>query len=511
MINYLQRYFRPMLIIIFVAISLSFVFFTSVPYFDRQPGHQKLGQINGHNITVQEFQQAQLATSVLFTLGSGQILPDNEYWRQRIAQQSWQRLLFLAAVERMGIVVDSRQCVEFIQRQPILCAKGQYLPAQYEQFQRVFLQPRGISSAQFGRIVADEIKIQKFITAIQSPIMVSEAEVSEEMTRKFGATTLLLVRFNPQDYLSKVVLAPNEAETFYEKNKFAAPSLQTKEKRKVNFVAFRLSAAEEKLAGKSREEARQKLAEKALAFSQRLDSRENLSRADFASLAQTEKLPVSATGWFAVDEPAQGVGASPNFNQTAFLLTAERPVSHVVEAGKAFYVLCLEEIQPAQPKAFAEVKGLIEQQLRIRKAGQMAAEAGQAAAQQLALAVGAGASFQQAATKLNLKVHTIPNLIPADPAQPKDGPDNIVRGLAASLPLRQPSPFYNTGTEGVIACVESRAPVDQSKFGKYLEIIEQDVANRAKMTLLNQWLMWQSRSKGTVNPDFFQKEDMPAS
>src|SRR5258708_37051820 len=109
MISYMQRFFGPLLIVIFGMISLSFIFYTQMPSYDGAMGRGNLGKIDGHAISVVQFRQAATATSILFTMGTGQQIPETQFWKRRLENQAWQRLIFLTAAERMGITVDNQQ------------------------------------------------------------------------------------------------------------------------------------------------------------------------------------------------------------------------------------------------------------------------------------------------------------------------------------------------------------------------------------------------------------------
>lgn len=507
MLNLIQRSLKPLLILVLVIISVPFIFITTGPVFERNPLSTKLGKIDGHNITAEEFRDAQTSVEALLLLRYGQI-PESPQVRQQIQQETWQRLLLLSSAKQSGIKVEDAQVIDFIRNMPALQKDGQYQPERFENLLKYVQQALNISENRFTEIIRDELTVEKMQRLIISPIQVQPSQIADQFNLIYSPATLSTVTLQLKNYLSQVTVTPAEIDSEYKLLIDTNPALRTKERRRVSFIAFPAPAAVKGDAAK--DDARRKVSEKALELALALepepDAAATAKRPDFVETAKKFNVTVATTGLFAPDETPAPLPPSPNLNRTAFSLSNEHPVSTVVETDTAFYVLKLEEVIPSQPKALAEVKAQIEEAIKTRKAFGLLQQAGTDLAAKLKAEVAKGVPFRTAAAQLKLSVESIPTFVPGDEKLGHDPKLALVRRLAMSLQVGEVSQFIPTATGGMIGSLDSRGTADRKTYGSFETRLQSEMLSQARFAALDEWVRWRSSSSGTTAPAFLSQK-----
>jgi peptidyl-prolyl cis-trans isomerase D len=500
MLSAIQRHLRPLMIVILSVVCLSFAFFTSMPSFDRHGSEQVVGKIDGRKVNGEDFREAESASYAMAVLKYGG-LPESAEMKQALHVEAWRRLLLLSTARDLNVQTDDQEVVDFLQGRRLFQKEGQFQPDLYERFKQVFLQRNNINTAKFEKMVRDEISIEKVEKVIVSPVQVTPDQIKEAFDQGFSSSVVSWVFFDPKDQIAKATATPVEIETAYKEGINLNPEWRTKEKRQVSFVRFELKPEEQKLTGSAKDDARRKLAETALAFTQGLSNESDKPDQNrFISQAQKQQVLVSTTGFFARDEAPSPLPPSPNFNLAAFRLVPEHPISSVVETDRGFFILKLEQVQPSQPRPLTEARGLVEQEIKKRKALTMTVEAGRAAAEIIKGETDKGVPFAKAAADLHLKVVTLPPIVPADPKLKEDMQLRLVRGIAVSQPLHGVTGFLPTGNGGVVATVVSRQGPETNKYSEFEDQVRQALLKQGRETALGEWLRQRDQSKGTVQP-----------
>lgn len=511
MINLIQRSLRPLLIIVFIIIAVSFTFFTAMPVADRNP-QMDLGKIDGQKITADQFRDAESAVYTLLTLRYGNQIPESSEIRHQIQIETWQRMLLLASAKKMGLETTDTQIIEFIKNMPALQQNGVYQPERYQNLLRFLQQSMNINENRFTEIVREELTVEKMQKLITAPVQLPQTEVADQFDRIYGPVTLCTINFPIKNYLAQVTVTPAEIDSEYKAQIDSNPALRTKERRRVSFVSFAApapaAAAPGAKADPAKDEARRKIGEKALEFALALEPEPdatNTKRPQFADVAAKNSLTIAATGLFAAGEPAAPLPPSPNLNRAAFALSTEHPTSNVIETDNAFYVLKLEEIVPSQPRPLAEVRAQLEEQIKNRKAYVLMQEAGSTALEKLKAEIAKGTAFRAAAAQLKLTVETLPAFVPGDQKLSNDPKLALARRMAMQLKTGELSPFVPTAAGGVIGYLDSRATPDRKTYGDMETRLRDEMLSQARMTALTEWVRWRSTSKGTAMPAMLTK------
>ncbi len=502
MINLIQRSLRPLLIIVFIIIAISFTFFTAMPVADRGP-QINLGKIDGHNITPEQFREAESAVYALLTLRYGNQIPESPQIRHQIQMETWQRLLLLANAKKVGLETSNEQVIQFIRNMPALQKDGVYQPERYQGLVKYFQQSMGISELRFTEIIREELTVERMQKLIVAPVQMPLGQAAVQFDLIYSPVTLSTINFPLKNYLSQVTVTAEEIERDYKNQVDVNPALRTKERRRVSFVVFPAPAPAAK-ADPAKDDARRKIGEQALEFALALEPEPDAAaaskRPDFATVAKKHNLNVTTTGFFTAEESAAPLPPSPNLNRAAFALGADRPTSSVVETDNGFYVLKLEEVIPSQPLPLTEVRGQIEAQLKNRKALTLMQEAGNAAAEKLKAEIAKGVPFRTAAAQLKLTVDTLPVFVPGDQKLNNDPKLALARRLVMSLKTGEVSQFVPTAGGGVIGYLDVRQAPDRKTYGAFETQLQNEMLNQARYAALSEWVRWRSTSKGTQMP-----------
>jgi hypothetical protein len=285
------------------------------------------------------------------------------------------------------------------------------------------------------------------------------------------------------------------------------PAYRTDEKRQVEYVLFPLTAEQEKLADTDKNAAIQALGEKAVDFAQGLEPDPNAPSgstpptADFDAEARKRALTPITTNFFPVGAPPAGMAPSPAFNNAAFALTKDDPISKVIQLDNGVAVMRLVEIQPSELKPLAEVTPAIEKQLQQQKGQQAEETAVAATARELKDAVGKNGDFKAAAAAQHLAVQNLPSFIPGK-VQQTDQRLAIIAYFSSLLKAGEvsgPIPDESNNTVMVLH-VDSRSAADPSGLAAYEKNFRDSQDEQLREAALEDWVAWKDRQPGTHQP-----------
>ncbi len=353
-----------------------------------------------------------------------------------LANYAWQRLLLEHEAERLHITISDKELVDFIRSQAPFQKDGVYSPELYEKFVGEFrnvlhlpadsgVDPTVATKSVLESVFRNDLTTEAARKALFSSVRSSAGDVATQYEKYYGPISASVAVIDPKTFVARAQVTPAEIEAEYKAHP-ENPDYRTKEKRKVDYTLFLLTADQEKLPPAQKAATKDALGQKALDFAlafQPEPSATGESAPPPGFLAQAKKMGVAAatSGFFDADSAPAGVPPSPAFNNAAFALTKENPISKVVELDNGVAVLHLAEIQPSELRPLAEVKGDIAKQLQQTKGEQAAKDAATAEAGKLKEAIAKGTDFKTAATALGLKIETLPPFVPmnsqrADPA-----------------------------------------------------------------------------------------------
>lgn len=506
--KFLRSQSQTVLIVVLGVIGFGFLFYGNAGnLLTNQAGraHTDFGQIDGEDLSVAQLVEAVRNARDLFMVqGHAQEL-DQPGMRAELAQEGWRELLLLHEADRLHIEVSDKQLVDFIHGLSIFQKDGVYSPEVF-QTQLTNLQNNfHISPDTFENILRNSLRLDAVRHALLFGVHASSQDISAQYEKFYGPVQVSLVNFDPKSFIDSVQVTPEEIAAEYKSHSDNA-AYRTKEKRKVDCVLFELTPEQAKLADTDKKAAIDALGEKALDFALSLQpdpsaTTNNTPPADFVAGAKKLGLTPLTTDFFTIETPPSGVPPSPAFNNAAFALTKDNPVSKVVELENGVAVLHLVEIQPSDLRPLEEVKPEIVKTLQQSKGAQAQQAAAQNAAQSLKAVMAKGADFKTAASSLNLKAETLPAFVPMETSE-KDPRLRSIAYVATSLPVdgvSGPVPVQSDNSM-VVMHLDSRAKANPSSMAQFEGQYRQEEEQRLLQDVYRDWAEWRSKRPGTHKP-----------
>jgi hypothetical protein len=354
--------------------------------------------------------------------------------------------------------------------------------------------------------VHNQLRTDALYKTLFSSIHGSGDDAATEYQKDYGPEQISYVTFPAATYSSAAKVTPEEIAAAFKANP-TNPAYRTDEQRQVEYILFPLSAGQAKLPEQQKQAAIESLGDKALDFALALQPDPNapntsaLPAADFDAEAKKRALTPITTNFFPVGKPPAGMAPSPAFNNAAFALSKEDPISKVVALDNGVVVMRLLQVQSSQPKALAEVSPEIEKQLQQSKGARAQELAAAIAAATLRDAVKKGTIFAAAAAAQHLPVQALPNIVPRKVSMSDERMATLAY-FSAMLPVgavSEPIPV-STDNSVIILHVDNRGapdPAGQAEFAKHYRDTQDENLRAAAFA---DWVNWKSKQPGTHPP-----------
>ncbi len=383
----------------------------------------------------------------------------------------------------LGIGATDEKVAEVIKGLSILQTGGVFDPAKYATFLQEQLAPKGFTERQLEEIVRDAVRTAALRRVITSPVAVGEAQV-RQAARIYQPVTVQMLRFESDAFAKTAGVKPEEISAFYERNK---QGLVAPETRNIAFVSFELPAAAQKIEGKERASALQKLADQAEAAGKAIRA-EIAKGADFEKASSKASLQVRKSAAVERDGTSKekDAGLPAGVISGAFRLQKTGEVSDLIQDGNSFYLVTVEGSSPARQLALAEVTEKITDLLKRQKAAQAAAEAASKSLEQIRTAMSSGKSFTDAAKAAGVKMQQAGPIAPSDP---KLSPEQQA-AVSSTLGLKegelgqlQPAPW------GAMAVwLQKRDPLTDAQWKEHRDALSKTILGNEQELLFQEWL-----------------------
>lgn len=490
MINLLRKKQRELMLVIAVLTIIAFIFL-----YNRGPlddlASSRNPKIYGQTLTPGALDRQ--ARNYQLTLALGQFDLVSKLAGNAQDQESsmsdfvWNLLILQHQARVFGIEPTDAQVADKIKSLPVFQTSNQFDPLKYAAFVTNQLTPRGFTERQLEEVMRDSLRLEKIEKVVESPIAVGDKEILDA-ARIFQPVKAEFIRFNAEDAAKTIVISPEEIKGYFDRNQ---SNLNTKETRAVRYVAFELPPGT-KPEGRARVEELQKLADQASKFADSLGSKPFEQAAAAAGLAirsipafdRTGNLPAaSQIGGDAAKQIQETVTA---IAPAAFLLPGIGKTSDIIQAGDAFYIVELAELNAARPLLLAEASPAIEAQLREAKAEQALKVLADEKVKALRAALASGKTFDDAAKEAGLAVESLDNVTPMGE---KVTPDQR-RVIASTLSLKdgELSGFEAAPWGGFCVYLQSRSPLTDADLATHRAEIQQNLTENKRSLLFNEWL-----------------------
>jgi peptidyl-prolyl cis-trans isomerase D len=213
--------------------------------------------------------------------------------------------------------------------------------------------------------------------------------------------------------------------------------------------------------------------------------------ATFKEVSEQFKASLKETQLFPLEGPVEGIDAGQSFREAAFGLKGEGDFSDVVQDNGRFYILGLLERQPSRDPRFEEVEDRVGQDLRDRKALELAQKKAEEAVQELQ----DHKTLSQVADQRGWEVETSSPLgrmfrfgeLPGDLVEKAFSLDGDSKVIPES---------FTDGNTVYLAEVKERIPPDTKKFEEQRDMFRSMLLREEKQATYQQWMeMLRSRSQ----------------
>jgi hypothetical protein len=252
----------------------------------------------------------------------------------------------------LGVHPSDDAVANVIKGLPALQTVGTFDPAKYAAFIQDQLAPNGFTERQMEEIVRDSLRVAELRRIITSPVAIGEGQI-REAARIYQPVTAQVVRFERDDFSKNVKVSNEEVAAFYSQNKGGLLSPETRD---VTYVVFDLPDAQQKLTGKEKAAAQQKLADQ-VENSIKLIRGEISKGSAFAKAAQQVAAlqPEKVTG-LQRDGRVNGEesGVPVSVAAAAFRLQKRGELSDIIQDGDSFYVISVDGVTPVHQLELAD-------------------------------------------------------------------------------------------------------------------------------------------------------------
>jgi len=485
MFTWMRTHQRKLMLVITILTIVSFIWFYS-DHDPRRLGSDESFQIYGHNVSRSDFEhnmrKFNLALAIGLTDYASQLSGGSE---QGLADFAINSMVIEREGRNLGIKPTDDEIKNAIMAMPAFQTGGQFDRNKYAMITQIALSPQGLSEVDLDEVVGNSMIFDRIKKMLDSVPAVTEAETTY-FSRVFQPVNGVAVLFSGADFEKNVKVTDAQINDFF---KAHSAQLQTPEWRTASYVTFPLPAGADKLEGKAKIDAQQKVADASDAFATKAATVGFAQAAKEAGLKVENTLPFDRNGSI---KPVAGINTAPAAGPVQalapaiFTLTEKAPVSGVIESGNQFLVANLDTVTPSRPMTLDEVRPDISRQLTETAAQAALDKAAADAIARLRAALKEGKSFAEAAAAAGLKTQAFTNLSLADEATPADQ-----RKFAESSSLlgeNEIGGFHREPDGGYAVWLEKRLPIDQKKFDERGKEMISGILQQRQNVLWHEWL-----------------------
>ena len=383
----------------------------------------------------------------------------------------------------LGIHPSDEEVAGVIKGLPLLQTDGVFDPAKYATFLQDQLAPKGFTERQLEKILRDSLKVSQLHRIITSPVAIGESQI-REAARIYQPVSAQILRFERDGFAKGVSVSTEEVSAFYSKNR---EGLVSREARDIAYVLFDLPTSQQKLAGKERAGALQKLAEQVEKAGKSI--REEVRKGgEFGEAAA--KISLQAKKARAIEHDGGQNGKDSGLPlpvvSGAFRLQKTGEVSDIIQDGASFYIVTVEGISPVRQLALGEVTDKITKLLKQEKAMKTLEESASKAIEQIRSAMTSGNSFADAVRKAGVKTQQITGITPSDAKAPRE--QQALASATLSLREGELGPLQPAPWGAFAAYLEKRVPLTDAQWKEHRSTLSKTILSNERELLFLEWL-----------------------
>jgi peptidyl-prolyl cis-trans isomerase D len=461
MFTWMRTHQRTLMLVITILTIISFVWLYSA-HDPSQLQQDEVLHIYDRNVGYSDFQRAMRKLNLAISLGltdyAGALSGGNE---ENAAEFAVNAMIIEHEGRKLELVPDDADIENAIAALPAFQTDGQFDPQKYELVFQAAFAPQGFSRREIDEIVRNSVTFDRIRKLLDTAPATTNIDATR-LSRAFQPVNGVAVLFDQAEYLKNATPTDAKVDEYFKEN---AARFMTPEWRTAKYVRFPFPADIDKLEGKAKIDAQQKVAEASDAFASKAAEIGFDKAAQAAGLKVETTPPFSSTGSI---KPTPGIDLAnaaaiapvQALAPVVFALSEQDSVSRVVQEGNEFLVAELGVVEASRPMTLAEAKPQIVQGLTANAAAEAMQKGVQDAVAKIRAALKDGKPIADAARGFKTKPFTNILLVD-DKAAPED------RGHAAGTLQLEEGELSGAqpGETGVFAVwLEKRLPVDRKKY-----------------------------------------------
>ncbi len=391
MISLLRTHMRWLLIIVAVAVIISFVWFYQRADL-AQINKERVATMFGREITRTEVQKLTRHFLLTQDLGLFELLGAlaGRATSMEKAQEDFilNLLVLRDAAARMQIEPGVEEIKEAQRRLPAFQTDGAFDPAKLALFIQTSISPRGFTELQIDEAISDLLRYRAVKELVDGLVSLPAADVRTDWERINSLYSIGIVKLNSAAFLDGIQPAEEDMRKRYEIRK---SSLLTPAKRQVAIASLPIPAEIRDQTGPDRITRLQTLADTAFETSQKVLE----PGADFDAVTTAVGMAISKTETFTDDDTVEVLDKITGARDAVRLMNAEDRFSDVVQTPDSFTLLHLLQFEEPREMSLEEARPQIEAELKQEGAMQTLRES----ARELRSKLSADGPFSDAAAK----------------------------------------------------------------------------------------------------------------
>jgi peptidyl-prolyl cis-trans isomerase D len=479
----------------------------------------QLPTINGKPVNLAEYQAERTSVMTGLILTKGRQPARTAQLEDEITMRTVQRIFLLQKARELGIRVSDEELVQQIRSLPILQNEQQQFDPEHYQRYMAYLNNLNVTEVQFEEAMREEFVLSRLRTFVGMAAKVTPDELQLAYGPPHEQMTIDSVEFNAADYKASFDIKDNEARAYYEQNR---EKFRTSAMVKVRYVYFTVSDARKSVTlgddeiteyydrnkdkyvdatkkprplADVKDEVKKDLIElraerlagdRATGFSVKLVHEPGTPDPDFVKIATEAGVTPQETDFFDVRSAVSGVTAGRQFNQAAFSLGSDVPVSDPVRGEDGYYVLEYLASKPSEVPVFEQVKAQVIDRIQRQRALEATVKEGHELDTKVKDAVATGKRFADVCASFGLKTRNFGPFTLAE--ETTNFPSaNQVKEIALGMATNAVSDFVPTPTGGLFFHLKERTPPKPEDFEKDRKQFEAQLFDENAQALFQDW------------------------
>lgn len=500
MVNLMRKYRQQLLLVITVFIIVAFAWLYN-DYNIGRGGEGKVGTIYERDVMLTDYQRGLRRMQMCQELGMFELV-GGLAGTARTMEEAQPNFVFGTYVLRheataLGLNPGTQEVVDAIKELPVFQTGGAFDKSKYALYTQR-LASLGFTADQIEDAVRDDLRVAKLKSLVASTLAAAPSELREAFAEQNQKVEVALVRLKEEDFAKDVQISDEDLKKAFEERK---ATFKTEELRKVKAAAFTLAEAEQKLEGRERGGALQKLMERANDFAIAMAEK----GAKLEEVAAKAKVKIVETPMFSRGAPPKELGESSSATAAAFdKLTKDQPNSDPIASDKrdGYHVMQLAGIAEPRQQTLDEVKAALTEALkRERTSEKINAKANEVRAK-IDAELKAGKSFDDAAKAAGLTAEKIPAFSMAEPPKGNDPALRTIQRAQMELAEGALSEVLTVPAGRVVFRVEKRLPIDEAAFAKEKANLAERFTGFQSENAFRMWFAERRKAANLVSPHF---------